>query len=137
MPDIAGAVAHGRTVLDSVFTDTGTVSRDPDQLDDATYDPATMRAGQPADSSTVWSGRCIVFAAGTPEQQIAPQTPIAVPTYRALLPYDAPEIRRGDVLTVDTSSDPLLIGKALWVHSVETGSIVVARALNVSTERPR
>lgn len=137
MPDVLAAITRGRAVMATVLIDHGTVTLDADQLDDATYDPTTMRAGNPDTPSTLWAGNLLVVDAGNPEQPVAPGTPIAVGQYRALLPYDAPVIPRGAVLTLDASQDPQLVGKPLYVHSADETSLLVTRSLNVSVERPR
>lgn len=138
MVDLAAAVSRARDVIATVLVDACTISDDASAQTDRTLIAGTARfAPDPDTPTTVYSGACLLIAAGNPEQAVQPATPIAVGTWRLLLPYTAPDIPRGALVRMTSTSDPALLTMPLYVHATVHDSLNAARAVDVRQDAPR
>lgn len=138
MVDLAAAVARARAVIATVLVDSCDITFDADGDTDRPLVAGTARlAADPDTAAAIYSGSCLLIAAGNPEQPVQPATPIAVGTWRLLLPYTAPDIPRGAKVVMTSTSDPALRTMPLFVHATVHDSINAARAVDVREDRPR
>lgn len=138
MPDLTAAVAYARNVIATVLIDACTITLDANAQTDRTLIPGTARlAADPDTPAGVYTGACLLISAGQPDQPVQPATPIPVGTWRLLLPYTAPDIPRGAVVTMTKTSDPSLLVMPLHVHGTVHDSINAVRAVDVRQDAPR
>lgn len=125
---VASHIARGRGRHALLMLDACTVTR---AAGPKVYNPVTKTYTTP--TTTVYTGQCrVVPWRGNDEQ--AAGTEVAVYRYRIQFPLTAttPEIKRYDVVTITTSSNPTMVGKALDVTEPELGT--TATALMVTAE---
>lgn len=138
MVDLTAAVNRARTVLATVLVDSCVIGYDPTGNTDRTLIAGTARlAADPDTPTVVYGGNCLLIAAGNPEQPVQPATPIAVGTWRLLLPYTAPDIPRGAQVRMTTTSDAALLTMPLFVHATVHDSLNAVRAVDVRQDPPR
>lgn len=94
-------------------------------LDDETGD---YEAGS---TTVVYSGRCLVSAAGSDVDRDVASLSETVGRRLLKLPRVSPVIQVGDVATIDTSQNPLLVGQRVTVRAVPDVSVQVQRRLVV------
>jgi hypothetical protein len=136
--DLAAAVTRARDVIATVLVDACVISFDANGNTDRTLVAGTARlAADPDTPASVYTGPCLLIAAGQPEQQVQPATPIAVGTWRLLLPYTAPDIPRGAKVRMTATSDPALLTMPLFAHATVHDSLNAVRAVDVRQDAPR
>lgn len=111
MPDLTFARATVQKLMEAACT----VIRVPQ--DSAMVDVVTLDlVPDPSAVTTIYSGKCVV-------------TPTSAGGFTVRLPYDAPEVKTRDLVTVSASTDPLLAGSVLEVTEVVRTSYLVWRTL--------
>ena len=96
------------------------------------FDPDTGTYAA-SDGTTVYSGGCRVSAApsrGDANPNVASLAQI-LGRYVLRLPHDADEVLPGDTVTIDTSMDPLLVGRTMTVDEIVFGSQQIERKVLV------
>jgi hypothetical protein len=129
---IASVLARGRSAAMQLMTDTITITRG----GTATYNPDTM-SYDVVGGLTLYSGQADVKPLDVQNREVqAGEREVALRSYDVRLPFgtmpdnDAPDFTSGDLLTVDTSADPGLAGRALTVMGVGRGGRRTARHLD-------
>jgi hypothetical protein len=123
-PDLTGAQAQ----MAALMADTCRIVRGDPGRAAATLNPATLQLAEPADV-VVYDGKCLIGGGGNAgaRQQVG-HADSQRQQYWVLLPLTAPQIRRGDVLTVTASArDPQLVGARLVVVDQVVRTLAVAR----------
>jgi hypothetical protein len=123
-----------------MMVDLCAVTRNVDHERDATFNESTGNfSGPGTDLVTIYGPDgvgiedppgpiCSVKQQSDQEQAIA-GGPLVVKTFKVSLPWRAPEILIGDVVTITTSQDSLLLGQLLHVHDVHWATFSVTRKL--------
>lgn len=131
-----------RRVVGRILDDKLEVWRDSAGRTDDVLDEATGELVQPVpDEELVWDGLGAVMPYGRPAitQPVAGSVAVEPPTteYQAVLPVDAPELRRDDVIRVAGSArpkgprDPQLVGRRFRVSDEAVGTYSVVRIVRV------
>jgi hypothetical protein len=120
----AGWEARHRPVAEGTFTATITFRRPSGA---AAFDPATGTGTRPA--TVIYSGPCRIQELPREHTTIAAAERITWRRYRVSLTIQATGLRLDDVGTVDTATDPSLVGRGLRVIDVERGSLTFQRDL--------
>lgn len=133
---VASVLARGRSAALQLMTDTITITRG----GTATYNPATMQY-EVAGGLTLYAGPADVKPLDVQNREVqAGEREVALRSYDVRLPFGtmpdggAPDFTRGDLLTVDTSADPGLTGRALTVMGVGRGGRRTARHLDAEDQ---
>ncbi len=125
--DIALALPDWRIQAASIMGDTATI-RGPG-AGDGTIDPATGNWTPPT-GSVVYTGPCRVRPpTGQEQSMVFGDDEVTRTRYVVVIPYDAPPVTLGSVVTVDESDDPMLDARALRVTHVPMASYLIARKL--------
>lgn len=136
--DVDGA----RRVVDRIMDDQVEVWRDSAGRTDDVLDETTGRLVRPSpDEGLVWDGLGAVMPISRPAitRPVSGSVAIEPPTtdYQAVLPVDAPALRRDDVIRVAGSvrpggpRDPELVGRRFRVSDVAVGTYSVVRIVRV------
>lgn len=121
-----------RETSQAALPDTLTVVR-PAAPNDGTLNESTGE-WTPTATTTIWTGKGRVRPPTTEEMAVLfGETELAKQRYVATLPYDVPEIKVDDVLTVTEGSDPRIAGLAFRVTLVSSGSWLIDRRLALET----
>ncbi|MGW3031187.1 DUF6093 family protein [Streptomyces sp. NPDC001178] len=131
-----------RRVVGRILDDKLEVWRDSAGRTDDVLDETTGRLVSPIpDEELVWDGLGAVMPYGRPAitQPVAGSVTVDPPTtdYQAILPVDAPELRRDDVIRVAGSAcpkgprDPQLVGRRFRVSDDAIGTYSVVRIVRV------
>jgi hypothetical protein len=139
---VAFDVDGARRVVGRVLDDKLEAWRDSAGRVDDTLDEATGRLVPPKpDQELVWDGIGAVMPLGRPAitQPISGSMAVEPPTteYQAVLPVDAPALRRDDVIRVAGSvrpggpRDPQLVGRRFRVSDETVGTYSVVRIVRV------
>lgn len=123
--------ARARAAALATMTDTCTIRRDPDFQADSTLNTTTgaLTAAAPA-TVEVYAGPCLVSPlARQDDRGDEGGAPVVHGDHVAKIPVDADETAIGDILTVDTSRDPQLVGKAFVIDGEVVGTQVFQRRL--------
>ncbi|MER6127883.1 DUF6093 family protein [Streptomyces sp. NPDC001795] len=136
--DVEGA----RRVVDRILDDKLEVWRDSASRTDDVLDETTGRLVPSApDEELVWDGLGSVMPLGRPAltQPVSGALAVEPPTtdYQAVLPVDAPVLRRDDVIRVagsvrpEGARDPQLVGRRFRVSDEAVGTYSVVRIVRV------
>lgn len=110
-------------------TEQCTITRDAGTSDD-TFDIFTgiTTSGTP---QTIYTGRCGLRFQPVPSkaQDYDGAAPAVQQRPEVRIPFDSPEVRRGDMVTVTASQDATLIGRRLAVADATGGSLRASRLL--------
>lgn len=123
-----------RDLAEQAMPDLCTITRPGER---GAYDRET-NTHAPSTDTEVWSGRCRVARGGL--AAVDADTGGLAETlgrYTVHLPHDVDPVEIGDVVTVDESTDPLLIGQFLTVTSVPPSSIHAQRSVEVEDPQIR
>jgi hypothetical protein len=124
---------RARAAALATMTDTCTIRRDPDFEADSTLNTTTgvLTAAAPA-TVEVYSGPCLVSPLGRQEDRGDEGGAAVVQSdYRAKIPADAASTAIGDILTVDTSRDPLLVGQEFVIDGDVLGTQTFQRRIPI------
>lgn len=140
-------VEPARNAIEKLMVDTCLITRDPPGVRDDTWDPVTGTYAPPAgdesivygpdtlgDDGRVLAGKCVFGPvqnrADLPRVEGGATTITRL--YSALLPWDAPEVRPGDLFTVVTSArDPRAPGRTLVILTEVIQTILIARRITM------
>lgn len=123
---VAGVLARGRTAALALMRDTCLVER---KDGEPVLNETTGLLEQQWE--TVYTGVCRVKPRTQREAEWG-EREVALGAYVAVLPWDAaPEVQRGDRLTVSASDDEWLIGRHLEVLAIALNGTATARRLLV------
>lgn len=122
-----GQLTGMRATATTALPDTCTITRP----GAATFTAATRAYSRAA--VAVYTGACRCRPAGGLGQQEDDEgdLPESVARYIVTVPWDAPDIRRNDTVTLTASDDSPLIGRPLAVAHVGRGTWLVSRQLIV------
>ena len=132
-------VARGRAVAESLMEDSCVISRDPGFLTDSTFNAATGEL-TPASTPPAVAGRVEVYAGKCTVAPVARQddedneggAAVVRRSYEARVPFDAPRVAIGDLLTVtEATHDPELTSRTFVVDGVAVGTFVYYRPLTL------
>lgn len=111
----------GRALARSHMHDECRIERDPQGVHDNVLDINTgLRTAAAGDSSVIFTGACLVTRTAV-GQEVNGARVVEHRGYRIRLPYEAPEVRYGDTLTLTACRDAVLEGKVLRVIQASQG----------------
>ena len=113
------------------MVDTCTIRRQQDAYAAGTLDPDTLELTEdPGDE--IYSGKCFIAPSGIQaRREDVGGNDAGQKTYLISIPFDAPELRPGDEVTVDASADPALAGKTFGLQDVTMATVLVWRQANM------
>lgn len=113
--------------------DSGTVTRSVERFSPGTLDETTLEY-TPDAPTVIYSGKCYIAPSGLQARgDQAGGFEASQKTYMLSIPYDAAELKPGDVFTADVSTmDPTLSGKTFQIRDVTMGTAVVWRQANMT-----
>lgn len=125
---IAGALPRLRSAAESMMTDTCTIRRPGAPV----FDAATGAYTTP--DTTVYTGKCRVRtrSVGFLRDRLveAGEEQVSLWPYIVAVPMSVTGVQVSDVVTVDTSGDPALVGVAMRVRVATLGTNANARKLD-------
>jgi hypothetical protein len=97
----------------------------------STFSPFDPDTGQhESDSDDIYTGPCRVQPRATDDRVVnVGEEPTSQRDYTVSLPWDAPEIKVDDLVTVTASNDPLLVDRVLRVLDVAHSTLQTSREL--------
>lgn len=117
---------RGRAAAERLMTDTCTVTR-------TTSEPALNQAtGTITDPTTltVYAGKCRLKPATRLDQPVqVGETMVAKWRWTVSVPFGTP-VELNDVITVNASQDPVMVGKQIRVRSTDRGTHITAHRLH-------
>jgi hypothetical protein len=109
-------LATARRLVEKQMTDSCQVERDRAGYYDDVLDMGTGQLlKRPLTPEVVWSGPCLV-APTSVGQTVEGARVMERRGYRVRLPYDSPQLLRGDRLTITSSADDQLLGRVLVLN---------------------
>lgn len=123
MPRVDGA----RRRVAKLMTDTCSVTRQQDRYSAGSMNPETLEV-TPDPVDTVYKGKCYIAPSGRQARtDDVAGNDASQRDYLISIPFDAPELRPGDLVTIDTSADLVLAGNKFEVRDLTVSTIYVWR----------
>ena len=95
-------------------------------------DPVTGDILDPVEAGPIYAGRCLVLRAGyRADDRDRAGAEAAKNSNTLSIPWDAPDLRPGDLVSIGTSQDPTLAGRRFVVRDVVRTSFLVWRQATI------